>query len=418
MNAKPILLIVLVLILILLGFGAQIFLTRGLTSVLNDTVFPRLKAQYGLDAGIENAEVQLLKGQAVVTGLTVMNPTNYVKPVLLSAERCTVRIEWKSLLKRDPIVVKQVLISGAELTVERNKEHDINIRDLSDILRNPPKAREPAGIVTQTVDDDTQPAPEESRPATVASKKSKPVSVQFLRIEADGTVLYTDRVLKSKYSLKFELAGNNLFTVPQQGQPSTLLTLRGSLADDPSVFETDLSAFIEPLTDLENPTFNATGSVKNIDPKLIEKLLRKNDLKSGPFSIQPSVACRKGRLDGSSVDLMLTSLEYQNTKIGDTTLHVPVSGTLQKRTYDLTAALQSLFSNNAGNILKAFIKKDKTLNDTPASEPEDSPADEAKPESSASDVLIDKLGKSVKEIDDNPELKKSLRELSNSLFGD
>ncbi len=410
MNAKPILLIVLVLVLILLGFGAQIFLTRGLTSVLNETVFPKLKAQYGLDAGIENAEVHLLKGQAVVTGLTVMNPTNYVKPVLLSAERCTVRIEWKSLLKRNPIVVKQVLISGAELTVERNKEHDINVRDLSDILRHPPKTKAPDGVA--------QPAPQESRPAAAASKKSKPVSVQFLRIEADGTLLYTDRVLKNKYPLRFELAGNNLFTVPQQGQPSTLITLRGSLADDPSVFETDLSAFIEPLTDLENPTFNATGSIKNIDPKLIEKLLRKNDLKSGPFSVHPSVACREGRLDGSSVDLMLTSLEYQNTKIGDTTLHVPVAGTLQNRTYDLTTALQSLFSNNAGNILKALMKKEVSPKKSPSDKPQDSPAAEPQADESASDLLVDKLGKSVKEIDDNPELKKSLRELSNSLFGD
>lgn len=411
MNAKPILLIMLVLILILLGFGAQIFLTRGLTSVLNDTVFPELQARYGLDAGIETAEIQLLKGQAVVTGLTVKNPGNYEKPVLLSTDRCLIQVEWKSLIKRNPIIVKLVQINGAALTVERNQEHDINVKELSDRIRNPQTA-ETAAPGEEPVAAETRPEPETHQPAP--AEKARAVAVQFRRIELDGTLLYTDRVINRDYPMAFELTGSNLFTVPAPGQPSALLTLRGARTDDPTAFETDLNAFIEPLTDLENPTFNATGSIKNIDPQLIEKLLRKNNMKSGAFSVKPSVACKQGRLDGSSVDVMLDDVEYQNTKIGNTTLHVPVGGTLQNRTYDLTAALQSLFSENAGNILKAIMKKE----DKPSGKPAGSePAQPAK-EESVSDQLINQLGDSVKEVDENPELKKSLRELSNSLFGE
>ena len=120
-------------------------------------------------------------------------------------------------------------------------------------------------------------------------------------------------------------------------------------------------------------------------------------------------------LDGSSINVQLRNLKVYDSKIGDTTLSIPVQGPLMAPTIDLTGVLQSLFSENAGNLLNALIQKNVKPEKKKSDEkPDGKPAKDA----SVSDVLVDKLGGSVKEIDGNEDLKKSLRELGNSLFGD
>ena len=57
-------LIVLLVILVLLIAGLQVFLTRGLSTALNDVVFPAVKTISGLEMSITDASVNLLKGRA------------------------------------------------------------------------------------------------------------------------------------------------------------------------------------------------------------------------------------------------------------------------------------------------------------------------------------------------------------------
>ena len=418
MNAKSIILIILVLVLILLGFGAQIFATRALNNVLNKRVIPEIKEQYGLDVSFKSAEVNLLKRRADLSGILVRNPIGFQNPTLLSIHHGRVAINLKSLIQRNPIIIDMIQLNGVEMDIERNKDRQVNVRDFSEIA-----------AVQAPTENQTSPVAEQPTGTREfhrsAKKEAQPISLHFRRIEAEGAVIYTDRILRKKYQMNLELSAKNIFTAPEAGQLSTLITLRGGAADDPSRFATDLSVFMSPLTNLERPTFNATGSVENMDPALIEELLSKNDLNSGSFSVRPSIACKHGQLDGSSIGVALNDVEYNGTPIGSPILSIPVKGSLwalSLQSIDLTGALQSLLSDNAGSILKAVLQKNskpksRKLQDIKPTD-KNTPADTPKEEKKTGDLLVDKLGSKVKEIDESEETKQLLRELGNSLFGD
>jgi len=250
--------------------------------------------------------------------------------------------------------------------------------------------------------------------------------------------------------MNLRLTGSDLFTVPAEGQPNSLLVLRGSLSHDKNYFVTDLNAILEPLTDPKNPSFNATGSILDIDAGFLGNLLKKNKMQSRSFSIKPSITCTKGNLKGSRIDLILNDLKLYDSKIGDTTLKLPLNGTLQQPTLDLTGALQSLFSEQGVNIGKALglkeLKKQLGVNAnatsremvvgglsnnvkevaespalqqliqqvTPGSQPTNSAATNQTLGESVGNALAEQLGKNVK---GNDEVKDALKSLGTSLFG-
>ena len=296
MNAKPILLFVLLVILILLGFGTQVFLTRTLNDQLTRRVIPEIEAKYGLIASYDTATLDLLKRRVDLGGLTVRNPDGFRNPTLLTADNCSVIVELKSLIKRAPLIIKRVQVDGATLTIERNKERLINVQEISGSAGHPLLQKRPTGAPTAM----KQPETALEKVRTAIQKKSGK-AIQFRRIEMNGAILYDDRARSQDYLFNVELAANNLFTVPATNQPSTLVTLRGALASNPDEFATDLNAFIEPLTHLETPTFNATGSIENIDPELIKKELRKNKWKAAHFQSNPPSRAKKACWTGPAL---------------------------------------------------------------------------------------------------------------------
>ncbi|MFA7368874.1 MAG: hypothetical protein WC334_04445, partial [Kiritimatiellales bacterium] len=135
MKTLGIILAALLLIVVLLGVGLQMFLTKGLTTALNRRVFPVVKSMYGLDMSITNASVNLLKGTAELDGFTVRNLKGYEEPTLLTFDKCLLEVEMLSLLKRDPVVIQMAEAKGATLIIERNKEELFNVKELADALK-------------------------------------------------------------------------------------------------------------------------------------------------------------------------------------------------------------------------------------------------------------------------------------------
>jgi len=387
----------------LLGFGLQRFLTEGLTSALNEHIFPTLQSEYGLDLTIENAQVHLLKGRAEVAGLTLRNLEGYEKPMLLTAETLFLQIEWLSLLKRDLLVIKRAEAAGITLSVERNEQQKINIKELVEKLQSAKPLDEQ---VLKEMAEDLD--PEERIPVAAAGAAAQ-LPVHIRRIAVKGTVLYTDAALERDYPLDLQLTGSDLFTVPAEDQPGTLLILRGSLHGKPTAFVTDLNAFLDPLTDPSKPSFNATGSMLNLNVKVLKELLRKNDMDCNSFSLKPSIICRKGVLDDSLVELILSDLTYRNTALGKTSLKLPLHGTIEKPELDLTGALQTLFTEQSAALLRILAKEELQKRNGDTNEP---------PRGSLSDLLIKELGKNVKEVDESKDLQDSLRKLGNSLLGE
>lgn len=447
-------LIGLAVILVVLGAGLQWFLTRGLTDALNNRILPVVQARTGLDIGVTNAVIRLRDGSAVIEGLAVRNLPDYKEPHLLTADRATVRVNLFSLLLRNPIVVSRVHVEGVELTIEKNRQRHINLRELSERLQPDPETdSEPVADLPEPIpvpDPSAEPAapqPEPTnRPATDPADEptpaSRPLPVQIRHLELDGVVRYIDSHQGRSYTMELQSRGENLFSVPAAGQPDTLLTLTGSMKKNKNTFRTDLSLILEPPVDPESLDFTATGHILDMDIELIEKLLEKNNMAGSSFSVKPSIRCTGGRLDGSNLDLILNDLVMYRRDIGDTALRMPLRGTLQHPSLDLTGAFQSLFSRQALNIGRAIAAKElgselgtnapsgsdlagaltnrvKEVADTPAlrelldraagnSTPTSRPAREA-----AGDALFEQLEKNVKEIEGNEAVRETLK----GLFG-
>ena len=451
--------IILIVLLVTLGlalFGLQMFLTKGLTAALNQAVFPAVKTAYGLDMSITNASVHLLKGTVDLEGFSVRNLKGYQEPRLFSFDRCSLEVEMLSLLQRDPVVIRRAEVDGAVLVVERNQERRFNMKELADALR-PVESAAPAPAAAGAPSEAARapalekPAP---APAVTAAAPAPPVPVHIRRLAIDTTVRYADSRHSKDYDLALRLTGSDLFTSPAEDHPDSLLVLRGSLIHDRDAFATDLNAILSPLTDPQNPTFNATGSILNIDAYFLADLLAKNDMSSGPFSIKPSITCAGGQLKGSRIDLVLSDLKIHGAQIGETVLKLPLGGTLQQPILDLPGALQSLFSEQAVNIGKAIglqeLKKelgaeaDTTPSDVlmgaitnrveeaaespalqqlirqvvPGTQPDNGTETNKPLGEAAGEALAEQLGKSVKELENNEAVKESLKKLGTRLFGD
>ncbi|MDD3276374.1 MAG: hypothetical protein PHP93_04925 [Kiritimatiellales bacterium] len=371
--------IIFAVLLVLLGlalFGLQMFLTKGLTTALNQGVFPAVKGMYGLEMSITNASVNLFKGSALLEGFSVSNLKGYEEPTLLTFDTCRLDLDMMSLLKRDPVVIKLAEADGAVLTVERNKQKLYNVKELADALK-PVESKEAA------------PKAEPTEPAA----KAKPVPVHIRRIAINSRVKYIDSGRNRTCDLNLRLTGSDLFTVPAEGQPDSLLVLRGSLAHDKDSFATDLNAILKPLTDPKNPSFNATGSVLDISADFIADLLKSNDMESSSFSIKPSITCTEGRLKGSYLDLVLNDLKVYGASMDSFSIRIPIKGTIQKPVPEFPDLQQLLLSEQGLEIGKILglreLKKQLGVetNATPR------------------DLLIGGLTNNVKEIQKNPALK-------------
>lgn len=445
MKTIGIILVVLLILLALAGFGLQMFLTRGLTAALNQAVFPAVRTMYGLEMSITNASVNLLRGTAGLQGFSVRNLKGYQEPFLLTLDDCLFEIEMLSLLKRDPVIIKLAEAKGAVLVIERNVERQFNVQELAAALKPVESAEAPGQRPS------APPAAPEPEPApTAAPAAALPIHIR--RIAADIRVRYADSKQNETYDLSLRLTGSDLFTVPAAGQPDSLLVLRGALTHDRDAFVTDLNAILSPLTDPLNPTFNATGSILDIQAGFFDDLLRKNRMESRSFSVKPSVTCSQGRLAGSRIDLVLNDLKISGAEIGETVLKLPLGGTLQKPVLDFPEAVQSLLSEQSVKIGKAIaaqeLKKHLGTQDgrppsdalmqqitnrveevaespalqelirqvVPGAQPTNSSAGKTFGEA-AGEAAAEQLGNSVKELKDNEAVKESLKKLGTSLFG-
>ncbi|MCC7300493.1 MAG: hypothetical protein IT583_05390 [Verrucomicrobia bacterium] len=436
MKIFSIILAVLLTVVLLLGVGLQLFLTRGLTTTLNQRVFPAVKESYGLEMSVTGASVNLFKGTAELNGFTLHNLKGYEEPYLMTFDKCLLEIEMLSLLKRDPVVIKQLTAQGATVALERNRAKHVNVMELAQALKSAKSAQPPPAAA----------------PKTEPAAKTKPIPVHIRRIAVDALVKCVGIPVIGNADLTLRLTGSDLFTIPAEGQPNSLLVLRGSRANDKAALTTDLNAILEPLTDPQHPSFNATGSITGIDPKMLDALLNKYDLESSSISIKPSITSAKGKLKGSYIGLTLDDLKVYGSTVGTTTLKLPINGTLQQPSIDITKALQSLFSEQGMKIGKAIglreLRKQlgSDTNATPkealisgltnsVKEISDSPAlqeliQQVAPGSqtnaaatnssageAAANALLEQLGKNVKELKNNEAAKESLKSLGNSLFG-
>jgi hypothetical protein len=427
------LLIVVLVLLVLAGVGLQMFLSKGLTEFVAGQILPKVEAEYGVEVSVENVSVNLLAAKAVAKGVRVGNPAGFTTPHLLTADSCSVTLELMSLLKRDPLVVNSIKLEGLDLQVERNKAGQINLTELTGQkiqLRIPESLSEALSadrpIGTAHPDEFKEPVAVTTEPAEAAAKPTaqEMIPVHIRRLLVDGQITYTDPIDALNLPMKLRLTASDLYSIPAENQPDSLVVLRGSHAEKSDTFVTDLQAFVKPLSNPTAPSFTLSGTLNGIDASLVQKVLGAERMTSGPVSVNPSVTSKNGQLAGSIVQLVIQDLVIRNIAFGDTTLDVPLIGTIQNPQPDYTKALRDLYVNQPKQILKGVAQKllevpqlqegTNLTGQASSNEVENVPTEPK----DLGDVLVEQLEDNVKELQGNEELKNTIKNLSNTLFGD
>ncbi len=436
--------------------GLHLFLQHGLTKTMREVVLPRIKAETGIDAWVGRLSINLPNGILYLDDVAVKNPDGFLLENLASVERVRLEIDLLSLFNKNPILVKSIEVENIVLNVVRNQDGEINLNALQVV------APSPSSPVPRTEPSTPREIPEVGRETTPMLEPAEAKLLPEVLIEAlvcRAKVRYVDLKLNSlDIVLDLGVTGRHLSTQQDSSLPWGELAVIGSLGNRRTSFVTDLRLVIAPLADLEAPSFDLTGRVMEIDPRIMEEAYSKIGIHSAPFGLDPSIQCRDGWFRNSEVVVSLKEIVLEEklakrlggmASIGSLRFPVQIEGSLQEPTVNLQQALSAAISGNAGTLLESFLKgfaaEEAGLEELPTDltdavvealavavdemgESETimavlkdlangaaSDTNTANPINS--DSLIDILGEQVEEIGGNEELKDELKSLGKWLFG-
>ncbi|MEN8255624.1 MAG: hypothetical protein ABFR33_09160 [Verrucomicrobiota bacterium] len=433
--------------------GLHLFLQFGLTKTMRDVVLPRIEAETGIDVRVGRLSINLPGGILYLNDVVVKNPDGFLLENLASIDRVRLEIDLHSLLKKAPILVESIEVENALLNVVRNKDGEIN---LDQWLATPPPLVEPGPDVGQP---SPEPPPSAERPAPEPEKAKPLPEVLVEALLCHAKVRYVDLKLDQlDIVLDLGVTGSSLSTQQDPSLPWGELFVIGSLGDKRTSFVTDLQVKLAPLSDPQAPSFDLSGKVLEIDPRLMEEAYSDLGIRSAPFGLDPQIHCREGWFRDSLVTLNITDIVLEDklsdrlggmASIGSLRFPVPVEGSLREPTVDVQQALYGAIGGNTQTLLESFLKgaaaKEAGSQETPetltdaavevlgAHVDEIGESEAAKkalkdlvdgepfatnaPSPVSSDVLIDILGEQVEEIGENEAVKDDLKNLGKWLFG-
>ena len=434
----------------------HIFLQYGLTKAMRDVVLPRIKQETGIDVQVGHLSINVAGGRLILKNVSIRNPEGFILENLTSADRIEVVVDIASLFRQKPLRVKKVELRNAVVNVVRNRGGELNINALQERLPIRPEQPVPAG----------QPRPEtggrepqtgQPAPGPVEPKPLPEVLIETLQCSAK--LRYLDMKYESlDLTLVLRVDGQGLSTQRDPETPWGEVALTGSLGDDRSRFVTDLDLLLAPVTDPESPSFDLTGRIMEVDPRIMQEAYSRLGIRSAPFGFDPRLYCREGAFEQSRIALNLTDIKLEDKlakrlggmgSIASLRFVVPVEGTIQSPTIDVAGALRSAIGGNTQSLLESLLKgvmQEGDLDEPPGSTTDAAvellgqhveeigesetakrvlkdiaagkSSDTNAPAESTSDVIVDILGEEIEEIGENELLKESLKDLGRKLFGD
>ncbi len=442
--------------------GLHLFLQFGLTNMMRKVVLPQIKADYGIDARVGRLSINLPNGLLYLKEVEVKNPEGFLLENMVSIERVVVQVNLFSLLNKKPVLVNRVEVENALFNVIRNQEGAFNIDSL--------QAAVPPSESVQTVgkqlpenvpESGKEPLEQPQQPVPLEVAEPQPLpEVLIEAIACRAKLRYIDlKMNQFDISLDLALSGSNLSTLRDPSAPWGDLSLIGSLGNRRTSFLTDLHARLAPLVDPESPSFDLTGKVMEIDPRILEEAYDKLGIRSAPFGFEPRLLCREGQFGDSFVTLEIKDIVLEDkladrlggmASIGSLRVSVPIEGTVQAPMANVQAALTAAIGGNAQALVSSFLggmlaQEVGTTNAVPedltdaavevlaakvdeVGESETvqqvlkdlangNASDTNSPAPVSTDTLIDVLGEQVDEIGENEELKNELKGLGKWLFG-
>ncbi len=419
--------------------GLHLFLQFGLTKTMRDVVLPRIEAETGIRVEVGRLSLNVPNGTLYLKDVELRNPEGFLLENMVSIDRINVEVAVLSLLKQKPIRVKNIEVENALVNVIRNKDGEVNMSHRKEKPPEPPPGGEPS----------KSPSAEAVLPELLIEALHCNAKVRYLDFKIDELDLV----------LELGLAGSNLSTCKDPAAAWGELSLTGSLGSQRTRFVTDLKLRLAPVVDPETASFDLTGKVLEIDPRILAKVYSDLGIRSAPFALDPQIHCRKGLFSDSAITLNITDIVLED-KLADRVggmasikglrFNVPIEGSLQDPEVDVRKVLRSALGGNSQLLLSAAargaIAKELGLEEPPENladaaiavlaEQVDEIAesetikevlkdlaggessDTNAPSPISSDTLIDILGEQVDEIGENEELKGELKNLGKWLFGE
>ncbi|MCF7818627.1 MAG: hypothetical protein K9M54_12185 [Kiritimatiellales bacterium] len=422
-----------------LGFvillGLHLFLQHGLTKAMREVVLPRVKAETGIDVRVGGLSINVASGVMYLKAVEIKNPDGFLLENLASIDRVAVEVDIPSLLRHKTILVKNIEVADALLNVIRNKAGAININQLQAGL---PQPATPVPDIGKPVPEKVPGTGETPAPSPVpAPPESKPLPEMLIQVmHCKAQVRYLDLKLNQlDIALDLNVIGSNLSTQRDPSTPWGDIAVIGSLGNDHTSFVTDLKIRLAPVINPQTPSFDLTGKVLEIDPRIMDEAYRRLGIRSAPFGLDPDIHCRDGWFQNSMVVLNLKNIVFKDKlakqlggmgSISALRFPIMIEGPLQQPEFDLSKMLSGLGQRPADLAASAVDALGKKVSEIGGSEATKKvlkdlagggASDTNAPSPVNSDVLVDILGEKVKEVGENKELKDELKNLGKRLFG-
>lgn len=196
--------------------------------------------------------------------------------------------------------ITEAHVKNAVITIVRNKENQINAKEISDSL---PKPEQP----------EKNPEQPEQTPQNIP--EPKPVETPKLLIKTltiETMFEYIDHKLKDevvRWALKTQVNLSNFTTVAGPDAGEATLKIDAHLDGKPDLFLTNIDGTIQPLTDPSKPSFKIDGSIVSIDltQNGMPELCNEAGVQAESASIEVHLTCIDGvyKQPGSIITLKL-----------------------------------------------------------------------------------------------------------------
>lgn len=373
------LVLVLVILAAMIVALAQLFLAYGLTDSMRKWVLPAFKSKYRAEVDVDRVGVNLLGGTLHVRGVKVANPPGFKEPLMLSVEKCVLKVGLPALLRSGSADIRKATFRNASLTIVRDANGALNMDNILEAVR--------ADHASSGRPADKPAPPEGGRAETGAAPKAIP-NINVQNMAAAFSVSYLDWKLGRPFRLDLDISlkAHNLANFGLEDSLSGALSLQGNLLEKDRKCAFDLNGRVSPLADPLQASFDLSGSMQTCDLETFAGLIEGLGLKDGYVSGTATLVCRSGQFDPKSAlrlkfsDVVLTREKADKMRgiplPKSFTVVVPITGSLADPQVDVEAAfIRTMASEDmVESIIKGLLNQDGRPNGkSPDKQPQQNP---------------------------------------------
>ncbi|MCX6993697.1 MAG: AsmA family protein [Kiritimatiellaeota bacterium] len=300
-------LIIIVVLLVAVVIGVQLFLAYGLTDSLRQWVLPMAKDRWNLDVTLERVSVNVLGGSLSIHGVQVINPPGFDDKSMITLKRFKLNIGLLALFRGGIAEIEKATIRNASLSVVRNREGVLNIEPALEAI-HAAMSNAPAT------------APGEAGPATPggATPPTRRIPDFAIRqMEVNTLIQYVDHKISEppfQLGLDIQVRLKDITNHGQEDAMSGTINLLGHILTTDRKCAFDLNGRIAPIKDPSRLSFDLTGSIQTIDFNNFQELAKRCGFEKGQISGTMTLYCQQGVFDPEKSVMHLTFNKVKLTK--------------------------------------------------------------------------------------------------------